>query len=134
MAPTDEDRVERWQHVTAYPLTVLSVLFIAVYAGPILDPATEPMCGVCGRRRRRARGTLRYRLSDSVVVGEQRTGLSPDPLVWSCDIDLAVSPAFIGVAVDQYSRGSRSPSRARPGARTVLRGPVGFGQRPAHRV
>jgi len=42
MAPKDEDRVERWEHVTAYPLTVLSVLFIVVYAWPILDPAMEP--------------------------------------------------------------------------------------------
>jgi voltage-gated potassium channel len=42
MAPNDEDRVERWEHVTAYPLTVLSVLFIVVYAWPILDPAMEP--------------------------------------------------------------------------------------------
>jgi voltage-gated potassium channel len=42
MAPTDEDRVERWEHVTAYPLTILSVLFIVVYAWPILDPAMEP--------------------------------------------------------------------------------------------
>jgi voltage-gated potassium channel len=41
MAPEDEDRVERWEHTTAYPLTVLSVLFIVVYAWPILDPAME---------------------------------------------------------------------------------------------
>jgi len=38
----DEDRVERWEHVTAYPLTVLSLLFIVVYAWPILDPALTP--------------------------------------------------------------------------------------------
>jgi voltage-gated potassium channel len=42
MARTDEDRLERWEHATAYPLTVLSVLFIVVYAWPILDPAMEP--------------------------------------------------------------------------------------------
>jgi voltage-gated potassium channel len=42
MAPEDEDRVERWERATAYPLTVLSVLFIVVYAWPILDPAMEP--------------------------------------------------------------------------------------------
>jgi voltage-gated potassium channel len=42
MAPNDEDRVQRWEHLTAYPLTVLSTLFIVVYAWPILDPAMEP--------------------------------------------------------------------------------------------
>jgi voltage-gated potassium channel len=42
MAPENEDRVERWEQVTAYPLTVLSVLFIVVYAWPILDPSLEP--------------------------------------------------------------------------------------------
>lgn len=42
MAGTHEDRVARWEQVTAYPLTVLSVLFIVVYAWPILDPAMEP--------------------------------------------------------------------------------------------
>lgn len=41
MPPEDEDRVERWEHATAYPLTVLSVLFIVVYAWPILDPSME---------------------------------------------------------------------------------------------
>lgn len=41
MAPEDEDRVERWEHTTAYPLTVLSLLFIVVYAWPILDPSME---------------------------------------------------------------------------------------------
>jgi voltage-gated potassium channel len=42
MAGKHEDRVARWEHVTAYPLTALSVLFIVVYAWPILDPAMEP--------------------------------------------------------------------------------------------
>jgi voltage-gated potassium channel len=42
MARTDEDRLERWELATAYPLTVLSVLFIVVYAWPILDPSMEP--------------------------------------------------------------------------------------------
>ena len=42
MAPDGEDRVQRWEHVTAHPLTVLSVLFLVVYAWPILDPAMEP--------------------------------------------------------------------------------------------
>jgi voltage-gated potassium channel len=36
-----EDRLRRWEDVTAYPLTALSVLFIAVYAWPILDPAMD---------------------------------------------------------------------------------------------
>lgn len=34
-----EDRLRGWEDVTAYPLTALSVLFIGVYAWPILDPA-----------------------------------------------------------------------------------------------
>ena len=42
MAAADEDRLRRWEHATAYPLTVLSVLFILVYAWPIIDPAMEP--------------------------------------------------------------------------------------------
>jgi voltage-gated potassium channel len=42
MASSDEDRLDRWEHVTAYPLTVLSVLFIVVYAWPILDTSMEP--------------------------------------------------------------------------------------------
>jgi voltage-gated potassium channel len=33
-----EDRLRSWENATAYPLTALSVLFIAVYAWPILDP------------------------------------------------------------------------------------------------
>jgi voltage-gated potassium channel len=33
-----EARLRAWEHATAYPLTVLSVLFIAVYAWPILNP------------------------------------------------------------------------------------------------
>jgi len=37
-----EGRLRRWEELTAYPLTMLSVLFIAVYAWPILDPAMEP--------------------------------------------------------------------------------------------
>jgi voltage-gated potassium channel len=42
MAGNHGDRLTRWEHATAYPLTVLSVLFIVVYAWPILDPAMEP--------------------------------------------------------------------------------------------
>src|SRR5690349_21066635 len=38
-----EDRLRAWEHATAYPLTALSVLFIAVYAWPILDPAMHPL-------------------------------------------------------------------------------------------
>src|SRR3954447_7464363 len=37
MAGKHEDRVARWEHATAYPLTALSVLFVVVYAWPILD-------------------------------------------------------------------------------------------------
>jgi voltage-gated potassium channel len=37
-----EGRLRRWEELTAYPLTMLSVLFIVVYAWPILDPAMEP--------------------------------------------------------------------------------------------
>jgi voltage-gated potassium channel len=33
---TEEARLQRWERATAYPLTALSVLFIAVYAWPIL--------------------------------------------------------------------------------------------------
>ncbi|WP_433299093.1 potassium channel family protein [Actinoplanes sp. CA-030573] len=40
-AEPDEDRLRRWEHATAYPLTALSVLFIVVYAWPILDPALD---------------------------------------------------------------------------------------------
>lgn len=36
-----EKRLHRWEHLTAYPLTFLSILFIAVYAWPILDPAMD---------------------------------------------------------------------------------------------
>src|SRR3954464_8044900 len=39
--PTPE-RLHSWEGATAYPLTMLSVLFIAVYAWPILDPAMNP--------------------------------------------------------------------------------------------
>ncbi|MFI5893036.1 potassium channel family protein [Actinoplanes sp. NPDC051513] len=38
-----EDRLRAWEHATAYPLTALSVLFIAVYAWPILDPEMHPL-------------------------------------------------------------------------------------------
>jgi voltage-gated potassium channel len=37
-----EDRLRAWENVTAYPLTALSVLFIGVYAWPILDPGMSP--------------------------------------------------------------------------------------------
>jgi voltage-gated potassium channel len=33
----EEERLRRWEHATAYPLTGLSLLFIAVYAWPVLD-------------------------------------------------------------------------------------------------
>jgi voltage-gated potassium channel len=33
-----DHRLRKWEHATAYPLTALSLLFIAVYAWPILDP------------------------------------------------------------------------------------------------
>jgi len=36
-----ELRLHRWEHLTAYPLTLLSILFIAVYAWPILDPGMD---------------------------------------------------------------------------------------------
>ena len=41
MGPDRERRLHRWEDFTAYPLTFLSVLFIAVYAWPILDPAMD---------------------------------------------------------------------------------------------
>jgi voltage-gated potassium channel len=41
MASRSEDRLRRWEHATAYPLTILSVLFLVVYAWPILDPRME---------------------------------------------------------------------------------------------
>ena len=37
-----EDRLRTWEHATAYPLTVLSLLFIGVYAWPILDTHLAP--------------------------------------------------------------------------------------------
>ena len=37
-----EDRLRAWENATAYPLTALSLLFIGVYAWPILDPAMHP--------------------------------------------------------------------------------------------
>jgi voltage-gated potassium channel len=41
MGPDRERRLHRWEHLTAYPLTLLSLLFIAVYAWPVLDPAMD---------------------------------------------------------------------------------------------
>jgi voltage-gated potassium channel len=41
MGKDREYRLHRWEHLTAYPLTLLSVLFIAVYAWPILNPALD---------------------------------------------------------------------------------------------
>ncbi len=38
----EEPRLRRWEQATAYPLTALSVLFIAVYAAPILQPGLDP--------------------------------------------------------------------------------------------
>ncbi|WP_433371897.1 potassium channel family protein [Actinoplanes sp. CA-142083] len=38
-----EDRLRAWEQATAYPLTALSLLFIAVYAWPILDPGMHPL-------------------------------------------------------------------------------------------
>ena len=39
---SSEDRLRAWERATAYPLTALSLLFIAVYAWPILDPQLDP--------------------------------------------------------------------------------------------
>ncbi|MEU4238988.1 ion transporter [Actinoplanes sp. NPDC026619] len=36
-----ERRLRAWEHATAYPLTGLSLLFIAVYAWPVLDPGMD---------------------------------------------------------------------------------------------
>jgi voltage-gated potassium channel len=36
-----ERRLHRWEDLTAYPLTTLSLLFIVVYAWPILDPGMD---------------------------------------------------------------------------------------------
>jgi voltage-gated potassium channel len=36
-----EQRLHRWEHLTSYPLTLLSIFFIAVYAWPILVPAMD---------------------------------------------------------------------------------------------
>jgi len=41
-----EDRLRVWERATAYPLTALSLLFIGVYAWPVLDPDLSP-----GRRQ-----------------------------------------------------------------------------------
>jgi voltage-gated potassium channel len=40
-ADRSEDRLRKWEDLTAYPLTALSLLFIGVYAWPILDPAMD---------------------------------------------------------------------------------------------
>ena len=37
-----EKRLRGWERITAYPLTVLSLLFIAVYAWPVLDLTMRP--------------------------------------------------------------------------------------------
>jgi voltage-gated potassium channel len=42
VGPDRERRLHRWEDLTAYPLTMLSVLFIVVYAWPILDPQMDP--------------------------------------------------------------------------------------------
>jgi voltage-gated potassium channel len=36
-----EEHLHHWERRTAYPLTVLSILFIAVYAWPILEPGMD---------------------------------------------------------------------------------------------
>ncbi|MBX7269368.1 potassium channel family protein [Micromonospora sp. Llam7] len=36
------DRLTAWERLTAAPLTVLSVMFLVVYAAPILDPDLDP--------------------------------------------------------------------------------------------
>ncbi len=41
MGPDRERRLHRWEHYTAYPLTTLSLLFIVVYAWPILQPGMD---------------------------------------------------------------------------------------------
>jgi voltage-gated potassium channel len=38
----EEQRLRAWERVTAYPLTALSLLFIAVYAWPVLQPEIDP--------------------------------------------------------------------------------------------
>ncbi|GAA0562088.1 potassium channel family protein [Paractinoplanes ferrugineus] len=38
----EEERLRGWEHATAYPLTGLSLLFIGVYALPVLDPGLDP--------------------------------------------------------------------------------------------
>jgi len=51
MGSDRERRLRRWEELTAYPLTLLSLLFIAVYAWPILDPAMDDhwrtVCEAC---------------------------------------------------------------------------------------
>jgi voltage-gated potassium channel len=36
-----EQRLHHWEHLTSYPLTLLSIFFIAVYAWPILEPGLD---------------------------------------------------------------------------------------------
>jgi len=38
----DESRVERWERSAQLPLMVVSLLFVAAYAWPILDPGLDP--------------------------------------------------------------------------------------------
>jgi voltage-gated potassium channel len=38
----DESRVERWERSAQLPLMAVSVLFVAAYAWPILDPGLDP--------------------------------------------------------------------------------------------
>ncbi|WP_246595398.1 potassium channel family protein [Actinoplanes auranticolor] len=41
MGVPDEERLNGWEHRTALPLTILSVLFLVVYAAPILEPGLD---------------------------------------------------------------------------------------------
>ena len=44
----DESRVERWERSAQVPLMAVSLLFVAAYAWPILDPALDPsLVGLC---------------------------------------------------------------------------------------
>ncbi|GIM95114.1 potassium channel family protein [Paractinoplanes toevensis] len=38
---SSEERLRSWERATAYPLTALSLLFIGVYAWPVLDPGLD---------------------------------------------------------------------------------------------
>lgn len=40
---SSEERLRGWERVTAYPLTALSLLFVAVYAWPVLEPSMHPL-------------------------------------------------------------------------------------------